>query len=205
MKRMIPLFFRTAAVSAALVSAGLAPTAASAADYPPAGDFARGAKVWADTCIRCHNLRDPKELRDDQWISTIHHMRVRSGITGQEMRDILTFLQASNSPAARTAPVVAEIPTSTSAAAAADGEAIFSQTCIACHGADGKGVLPGVPDFTRPGGRLAKSDEALLNSIRNGYQSPGSPMAMPPKGGNSALSEADLRAVLGYIRKTFGR
>ncbi len=69
---------------------------ASAADYPPKGDPVRGVRAWADNCGRCHNIRDPKELRDDQWITTMHHMRVRAGLTGQQMRDILTFLQQSN-------------------------------------------------------------------------------------------------------------
>ncbi len=69
---------------------------AFAADYPPKGDPVRGVRAWADNCGRCHNIRDPKELRDDQWITTMHHMRVRAGLTGQQMRDILTFLQQSN-------------------------------------------------------------------------------------------------------------
>jgi len=60
------------------------------------GDFARGAKSWVDNCTRCHNVRDPKELRDDQWITTTFHMRMRAGLTGQEVRDIIKFLQASN-------------------------------------------------------------------------------------------------------------
>ena len=64
--------------------------------YPEKGDFIKGAKAWAETCGRCHNIRDPKELRDDQWISAAFHMRMRGGLTGQETRDILTFLQGSN-------------------------------------------------------------------------------------------------------------
>lgn len=68
----------------------------SAADYPEKGNFVSGAKAWADNCTRCHNLRDAKELRDDQWITTSFHMRIRGGLTGQETRDILTFLQQSN-------------------------------------------------------------------------------------------------------------
>jgi len=28
------------------------------------------------------------------------------------------------------------------------GKAIFEQNCVTCHGADGKGVVPGTPDFT---------------------------------------------------------
>ena len=65
-------------------------------NYPPQGDPARGARAWADNCTRCHNLREAPELRDDQWITTTFHMRVRAGLTGQETRDIITFLQMSN-------------------------------------------------------------------------------------------------------------
>ena len=60
------------------------------------GDFTRGAQTWANNCSRCHNMRNAKELRDDQWVVVVSHMRVRAGLTGQEARDILKFLQASN-------------------------------------------------------------------------------------------------------------
>lgn len=58
--------------------------------------FARGAKTWADTCARCHNLRDARSLRDDQWRAAVAHMRVRAGMTAKEAEDVLTFLQQSN-------------------------------------------------------------------------------------------------------------
>ncbi len=67
-----------------------------AGEFPEKGDMVKGAKSWSDNCMRCHNLRDASELRDDQWITTVFHMRVRSGLTGQEARDIITFLQNSN-------------------------------------------------------------------------------------------------------------
>lgn len=60
------------------------------------GDFVRGARLWSENCMRCHNVRDPKELRDDQWVTTTYHMRIRAGLTGQEVRDIIVFLQKSN-------------------------------------------------------------------------------------------------------------
>lgn len=63
---------------------------------PGAGDFVQGAKSWAQNCARCHNMRDPKEFRDDLWKPIVTHMRVRAGLTGQEARDILEFLQRSN-------------------------------------------------------------------------------------------------------------
>jgi len=63
---------------------------------PDPMQFARGAQTWADNCARCHNMRDPKELRDDQWRTVVSHMRVRGGLTGEEARDVLAFLQGSN-------------------------------------------------------------------------------------------------------------
>jgi len=87
----------------------------------------------------------------------------------------------------------------------AAGEAVYSQTCIACHGADGKGMIPGVRDLTAADGSLLKSDADLVNSITNGFQSPGSFMAMPAKGGNPGLTEADIKAVLAYLRAAFGQ
>ncbi len=69
---------------------------AAAEEAAKKGDAARGAKSWVDNCMRCHEARDPKELRDDQWITTTFHMRIRAGLTGQETRDIIAFLQMSN-------------------------------------------------------------------------------------------------------------
>ena len=71
-------------------------TGATAADYPGEGDFLNGSKVWSNNCNRCHNMRGPTELRDDQWITTSFHMRVRAGLTGEETRDVITFLQTAN-------------------------------------------------------------------------------------------------------------
>ncbi len=179
----------------------LASTGSFAADYPEAGNFSNGSKIWADNCTRCHNLRGPKELRDDQWISTTFHMRVRGGLTGQEVRDIITFLQASNTKAvpASSTQVAARVSTGST------GKETFNQTCISCHGGDGKGAFPGVPDFTASDGPLRKSDAELKQNIITGFQSPGSAMAMPPKGGNPNLSDSDIDNVLRYIRETFGK
>ena len=58
--------------------------------------FVNGSKTWANTCARCHNMRDPKSLRDDQWRAAMAHMRVRAGLTAKETADVLVFLQQSN-------------------------------------------------------------------------------------------------------------
>ena len=89
-------------------------------------------------------------------------------------------------------------------AADATGESTYQSSCVACHGADGVGVLPGVPDLTATDGPLALADEVLVKRIGDGFQSPGSPMAMPARGGNPSLSDEDLKAVVDYMRKEFG-
>ncbi len=183
-----------------LISGGLV-TSVQAADFPEAGNLSDGSKVWAENCNRCHNMRGPKELRDDQWITTSFHMRVRAGLTGQETRDVITFLLASNTKSVATgsSQVAAVISKGTS------GKEIYDKTCIACHGGEGKGAFPGTPDFTSVDGVLTQPDEVLVDHIINGFQSPSSPMAMPPNGGNPNLSTEDVAAVLKYIRETFGK
>ena len=166
------------------------------------GDVSRGAASWSDNCSRCHEMRDPTEFRDDLWRPIVTHMRVRAGLTGQQQRDILAFLQASNNPPRASSVTAGE---GEAARVPPTGKQIYHQTCIACHGSEGTGGLPGVPYFTDADGPLSKSDEILTQSILNGFRSPGSPMAMPAKGGNPNLTEADVNVVLGYLRERYGR
>lgn len=173
-----------------------------ALDYPEAGDFSQGSKVWSENCSRCHNMRNPTDLRDG--ITSIFHMRVRAGLTGQETRDLLTFLRGVNTKSTHTRlstevlmTEVAEVKSTIS------GERVYKNNCMACHGADGKGSFSGVPDFTSADGRFSKSDSELLSNVINGFQSEGSLMPMPPRGGNSQLSDENLMAALEYIKNTF--
>lgn len=50
------------------------------------------------------------------------------------------------------------------------------------------------------GGRLAKPDSVLVANILGGFQSKGSPMAMPAKGGNPNLTAEDAQALVLYMR-----
>lgn len=88
-----------------------------------------------------------------------------------------------------------------SAAPSGPGEAAYRKTCIACHGADGRGNGgKTAADFTSPIGVLKKPDGVLLVSIRDGVT--GAIGVMPPHG--TLLKEDELAAVLGYVRQTFG-
>ncbi|HBK92306.1 MAG TPA: cytochrome c, class I [Parvularcula sp.] len=80
------------------------------------------------------------------------------------------------------------------------GRELYSQTCVACHGANGEGAFEGVPNLMIVSGLLSKPDEILLANMINGFQSAGSPMAMPPRGGNPDLTDQDLAHVLAFLR-----
>lgn len=171
------------------------------ADPNEVRDLNNGTKVWAQVCVRCHNLREPSEFSDYEWNAIMTHMRIRAGLTGKDARDIAAFIMASNDPVLpdMSAQSISNIPDIGMAA-----KEIYQSTCISCHGQNGKGTIPGVPDFTRKGGRLSKSDDVLFKHIKNGFQSPGNAMVMPPRGGNPKLSDNDLKSVLEYLHKQFG-
>lgn len=166
------------------------------------GNVSRGAISWSQNCARCHEMRNPTEYRDDLWKPIVTHMRVRAGLTGQQQQDVLAFLQAANNPSPL---YVSGSGTGMAVSGAApSGKQVYDTSCIACHGQEGTGALPGAPDFTAVNGPLSQSDDILLRRITQGFQTPGSPMAMPAMGGNPNLTAADARAVLDYLRETFG-
>ncbi len=169
-----------------------------------------GAQLWANNCSRCHNFRSPTEYTPNQWTTIMAHMRIQGGLTGQESRAILEYLtQASESqfatastqsPTSQTTNTNQSVTTKgKTATSALSGSAIYQKTCIACHGVNGKGIAPSIPDFTKKGGILSQPSKVLFNNIKQGIG------GMPPKGGNPALTDQDLKAALSYIENTFAR
>ena len=80
-------------VGAALLVLGGAIGLAAVIESGEPGNAAHGVKLWAIYCDGCHNARDPKEFRDDQWRVTTTHMKVRAGLPGQDARDLLALRQ----------------------------------------------------------------------------------------------------------------
>ncbi|WGY68560.1 cytochrome c5 family protein [Burkholderia cepacia] len=106
---------------------------------------------------------------------------------------------ASNAQAAAAMAAIAAIPKAGEAPAAAlagadaatAGKALYSSTCVACHGA---GVL-GAPKFGSKedwAPRLKDSMDTVYNYALHGKG------AMPPKGGSTA-SDADVKAAVDYM------
>jgi cytochrome c5 len=79
------------------------------------------------------------------------------------------------------------------AAAGADkGKAVYESTCVVCHGTGVAGA-PKAGDKAAWAPRLKQGMDALYHSALTGKN------AMPPKGGNNALSDADVKAAVAYL------
>src|SRR5438477_6941743 len=60
----------------------------------PSATEKSGAQLWAENCIRCHNIRSPGNYSPAQWDVVMMHMRVRANLTPEEHKKILAFLKA---------------------------------------------------------------------------------------------------------------
>jgi cytochrome c oxidase subunit 2 len=76
--------------------------------------------------------------------------------------------------------------------AAADGKTTFNGVCTACHGTGIAGA-PKLGDKAAWAPRLAQGKNTLYNSALHGKG------AMPPKGGNAALSDDAVKAAVDYM------
>ena len=76
--------------------------------------------------------------------------------------------------------------------ASVDGQKIYQKTCQACH-LVGVAGAPKLGDKAAWAPRIAKGNDALLSSVKNGLN------AMPPKGTCMSCSEDELRAAIVYM------
>jgi disulfide bond formation protein DsbB len=87
---------------------------------------------------------------------------------------------------------------------AAKGKTVFEGTCSSCHGPDAKG-LPGLgKDLTTSEWVSTQTDAQLLKFVKTGRPAADklntTGIDMPPKGGNPALTDADIENVIAFVR-----
>ena len=82
------------------------------------------------------------------------------------------------------------------ATAVIDGKKIYNGMCVACHGAGVAGA-PRVGDKGAWAKRIDQGASTLYANAINGVQ--GSSGVMPAKGGNPALSDDEIKAVVDYM------
>ncbi len=110
-------------------------------------------------------------------------------------------------PASRPGPPVPAVATAAPPPRKVDAERggkLFLSSCASCHGVNGEGV-PGSGRELRGSQFIAtRDDAALLAFVKEGRQ-PWDPLnttrlAMPPRGGNPMLSDADLADIIAFVR-----
>lgn len=98
-------------------------------------------------------------------------------------------------PAAAPAPVAAA-PKADAAPANPVGEGAYKKTCAMCH-SSGVGGAPKVGDAADWGARAGKGTDQLYTHAIAGFT--GEKGMMPPKGGNAALTDDEVKAAVDYM------
>jgi disulfide bond formation protein DsbB len=93
---------------------------------------------------------------------------------------------------------------SSSTSGSSSGQELFLVNCSVCHGPTGEGISGLGKPLTTSEFVGDLPDEELLAFIKTGRLSDDplntSGVAMPPKGGNPALTDEQLQAIIAYIR-----
>ncbi|NWF69717.1 MAG: c-type cytochrome [Chloroflexi bacterium] len=102
-----------------------------------------------------------------------------------------------------SAPATSGVTTAYDPALVAHGQELFV-LCTACHGVDARGI-PGLgKDLVASEFVIALSDEELLAFIQTGRPvwdaANTTGIDMPPRGGNPAMTDDDIVAIIAYIR-----
>jgi cytochrome c5 len=97
-------------------------------------------------------------------------------------------------PAAQAAAPAAVAPVAQAAApaAAVDGEKVYKGICFSCHDV-GVAGSPKLGDKAAWAARIAAGNDSMYGTAINGKN------AMPAKGGNPALSDAEIKAAVDFM------
>jgi cytochrome c5 len=159
---------------------------AGVANAPKIGDknawaphIKHGLQEMVATAIKGKGVMPPKggnaSLTDDEVARAVVFMANQAGASFKE-------------PAAKPQAVAA----ASAKPGAADGKKVYDSTCTACHTA-------GVANAPKPGDKAAwaprvkQGTDALVQSVVKGKG------AMPPKAGNPALTDAEIRAAIEFM------
>lgn len=105
---------------------------------------------------------------------------------------------SSSTPSSAESSAAAAPATSGNSAmgAGASGQSVYTSTCAMCHAAGVAGAPKiGDKDDWKP--RIAQGKDKLYEHALKGFQ--GKKGQMPPKGGNTSLPDADVKAAVDYM------
>ena len=143
------------------------------------------------------------DLTDTEVERAVVHMANQSGASWKDPAPVTAVAAA---PAAAPAvapmgavaasPAAAPVASAAAPAATADGKKVFDSGCVACHGAG----IAGAPKFGDKAAwapRIAEGINTLYVHAIGGFT--GKAGVMPPKGGNTTLSDPDVKAAVDYM------
>lgn len=172
-----------------------------------------GEQVVQATCGNCHNegLHGAPKIGDraawtkraSQGIDNVTAAAIKghggmpsrggmADLTDAELKSAVQYMFTKSAGAAAVAPAAAAAPAVAAVAAKPDGAKVYASGCNACH-ATGVAGAPKFGDKVAWAPRIKTGVDALVGSVTKGKG------AMPPKGGLSAASDADLRAAVEYM------
>jgi cytochrome c5 len=176
--------------------------------------IAQGEKVAFDHAINGFNAMPPRggstDLTDDEVKRAVVFMASKAGANWNAPPVTATAaapgaatsaaVPAAPAPAAAAAAAAAAAiaaapaakPAAAAPAAASDGKKIYDTTCVACHGT-GLAGAPKLGDKAAWAPRLKAGMPTVYEIALKGKG------AMPPKGGNMSLSDADVKAAVDYM------
>ena len=176
----------------AVCSACHASGAAGAPKFGDQGDWAarikQGEKTLLATALKGKGAMPPKggaaDLSELELQRAVIYMANAAGAKFKE--------PAAPAADKAAAPAPEKAAAAATASAKPDGKKIYETTCVACHGSGVAGA-PKAGDKAAWAPRLKTGMPALYKAALNGLN------AMPPKGGNAALSDAELKAAVDYL------
>lgn len=187
-----------------------------------------GEEIFNTTCTSCHTsgaLGAPKLNAKGDWagrlgqgfdkltanaINGIRSMPARGGnpdLSDTEIARTVAYMANSAganfkapeiaAPAAEAAapaadPATAGAAPAAPAAPAANGKGVYDANCAACHGAGVAGA-PKLGDKAAWAARIKAGNDAMYGNAIKGKG------AMPAKGGNAGLADADVKAAVDYM------
>jgi len=98
--------------------------------------------------------------------------------------------------------IVAVVALAAVSAKAADGKALYEDSCAKCHGTDGKGQTKmgqkvGAKDYTDAKVQDALKDDAAFKAVKEGVKDKDGKFVMKASEG---VSDADIKAMNAYMR-----
>jgi len=173
------------------------------ADSPKTGDKAAwaarigvGLEKLSASGIKGKGAMPPKggtDLSTADFTRVVAWMANKSGASFKEPASPMAQAPVAATPAtpeplAAATPAAAPAP----AAAAGAGKKVYDMACMACHAAAVAGA-PKLGDKAAWAPRLAAGIDGLTASVIKGKG------AMPPKGGNASIPDADIKAAVEYM------